>query len=150
MKKQVVKEILACACAALAVLVARAAVDCGTTHPNGCEHKTTQGTQACATDAATCDGASQTNCVNVTGKEVKQFDKVIDDGSVQGNCVIGSTTNQVVAWTGHHYISNTSSNCSRTFGCMWQTEPAPAKCVTNPATYSGWAQADWPKSNDCL
>ena len=112
MKRYAIIALMACAGAALAVLGARAAcVDCGTSHPNGCEHNTTQGNKACADGAATCDGASHTNCVSTTGKEVNQFPKVIADSCPQMQCEYGSTTNQVSAYEGHHYISNATTDC---------------------------------------
>jgi hypothetical protein len=127
-----------------AVMIAQAAVDCGQSHPDGCEHKTTQGTQACASGAVTCEGAGSSGCAGTTAKAVTQFPKIVSDGSQNVTC--GSAN--VDQWTGHHYISNTTTNCSQTNSCVWQTMPSP-QCVPDAESYSGWSQTDKPASNDC-
>lgn len=139
---------MACAGAVLAVLIARAAVDCGVWHPDGCDHRTTLGTEPCDTGGAVCEGASQTNCVTMTGKTVISFPKDVEDAHTTGSCTVGSITNIVDGYTGHHYITATNQNCSQVFGCKWDGTP-PGKCEPDPNTFQNWHQAPYKTSNAC-
>ncbi|MCL5746391.1 MAG: hypothetical protein M1541_21080 [Acidobacteria bacterium] len=148
MKKQALAVIMACAGAVLAVLIAKAAEDCGIVHPNGCAHRTVSGTEACDTGAQVCDGATYTNCATTTGKTVLSLPKEVDDNHNFTRVIVGSSTNWVDCWTGHHFITTTQTNCSQVFGCTWVSTDG-GKCVKNPNDQQGWHLASLKTSNQC-